>query len=420
MHIDSIAAGGEGVGRLPDGRVLFVPRTAPGDLARVEITRRAKRWARGTLRELVEASPQRRTPPCPYASRCGGCALEHLEYGAQLAAKARIVADALARIGGIRSLPHSIEVVASPEQLRYRNRVSFTLRRRGEGEVVAGFHALGAPGRVVDVDGRCLLPEEPIARVWEALRAAWGPNARCLPAGEELRLTLRSARNGDVSLLIEGGSSPGRPEELLGAVAGLVSIWHRPGSNPAELLAGAPALDEMWGGEGVRLAGAAFLQVNRSMAPLLEAYVLEQAGRTTGQRVIDAYCGIGVHARRLARAGADAVGIEMDPHAVAEARRIAPPGARFEEGPVETLLPMSLPADLVILNPPRAGIGAEVAATLQRQPPGRLIYISCDPATLARDLRHLASTLRLESIRCFDLFPQTAHVESVAVLGKGD
>jgi 23S rRNA (uracil1939-C5)-methyltransferase len=416
LRIDSIAAGGEGVGRLADGRVAFVHRTAPGELVEAQLTEEKPRWARGRLLTVLEPSPERREAPCPYYAECGGCTLEHLDYAAQLRAKARIVADALTRIGGLEvELP---EVVASPVEFRYRNRVSFALRRLGGGRVVAGFHALGDARRVVDLGGACLLPEEPIARVWDALRAEWGENASRLPSGERLRLTLRANLAGEVSLLVEGGDGPGRPEELVERVHGLAAVWHRPAESAAALVAGAPGLPETWGDETVELSGAAFLQVNRTAAALLEAHVAERAGEVAGSRIIDAYCGVGLHARRLARAGAEVVGIELDADAVAEARRAASEGARFEQGAVEEVIGDHLPADLVILNPPRAGVAAEVAEALVAAPPARILYISCDPATLARDVRRLAGTFALVNVRCFDLFPQTAHVETVAELHR--
>lgn len=416
VRIDSIGAGGEGVGRLPDGRVVFVHRTAPGEEVEVELREQRKRWARGRLLRVLQPSPERRDAPCPFYEECGGCTLEHLWYPAQLRAKAGIVADALRRIGGLTL--ETPEVRASPREFRYRNRVSFALRRLGGDRVVAGFHALGDPGRVVDIGGACLLPEEPISRVWERLRAHWGPDAQRLPSGEHLRLTLRGNTAGAVSLLVEGGFTAGRPDELIERVDGLVAVWHRPGGAPAELVAGAPGLPETWGGEEVELSGAAFLQVNRGAAALLEAHVLELAGEVRGLSVVDAYCGIGLHARRFARAGARVVGIELDPSAVEEARRAAVPNARFEAGAVEALLPVYLPADLVVLNPPRAGVAPEVAEALVGTPPRRILYVSCDPATLARDLGRIGAAFRVESVRCFDLFPQTSHVETVVLLSS--
>lgn len=414
VRIESIAAGGEGVGRLDDGRVVFVHRTAPGDLAEVALVERRDRWARGRLLRVLDASAERRDAPCPHYARCGGCTLEHMEYDAQLRAKSRIVADALTRIGGVPT--EAPEVVPSPREFRYRNRVSFALRRGERGRVEAGFHALGAPDEVVDVGADCLLPEEPISRVWAGVREHWGPDARRLPSGERLRLTLRASSAGEVSLLVEGGFTPGKPDELMERVPGLVAVWHRPGPDSPRLIAGAPGLPETWGDETVELSGAAFLQVNREAAALLEAHVAERAGDVAGLRVVDAYCGVGFHARRLARAGARVVGIELDPQAVEEARRAAPAGAEFEAGPVEELIREHLPADLVVLNPPRAGVAAEVTDALVAAPAERILYISCNPATLARDIRRLAPAYTLESVRSFDLFPQTAHVESVAEL----
>ncbi len=418
MRIESIAAGGEGVGRLADGRVVFVHRTAPGDGVELAVTEQHPRWTRGRLLRLVETSPERRDPPCPFYGECGGCTLEHLDYEAQLRAKGRIVADALSRIGKIPT--DAPEVVPSPAELRYRNRVSFALRRLGAGEVVAGFHALGDPGRVVDLDGGCLLPEEPVAAAWDRLRAGWGADASRLPSGEALRLTLRATAEGRVSLLVEGGYSPGRPEELIAAVPGLEAVWHRPGTAAARLIAGSPGLPETWGDESLELSGAAFLQVNRRAALLLEDHVLSVAGDVDGLRVVDAYCGVGLLARRLARAGARVAGIELDPEAVAAARAAAPAGAEFAEGPVEELLVEVLPADLVILNPPRAGVDARVLERLRERPPARIVYVSCNPATLARDLRRLGNAYRLEHLRSFDLFPQTAHVETVVALRAND
>lgn len=416
VTIDSIAAGGEGVGRLADGRVVFVHRTAPGDRAEVELLESRPRWARARLLGLHEISPDRRAAPCPFYAECGGCTLEHLTYEAQLRAKSRIVADALTRIGGLDVTPP--EVVPSPREFRYRNRVSFALRRLGTGRVVAGFHSLHNPNRILDLGGGCLLPEEPISLVWDRLRGTWGPDARLLPAGELLRLTLRASAAGQVSLLVEGGSSSGDPDALLARVEGLASIWHQPGTAPAALVAGAPGLPEVWGEDAVELGGTAFLQVNRYAARLLEDHVLAGIGEAAGLRVVDAYCGVGFHARRLARAGATVVGIELDPAAVAAARAAAPSGVTFLEGAVEDRIAECLPADLVILNPPRGGVAPEVVDALLAEPAERAVYISCNPATLARDLRRLAERFTVSGLRSFDLFPQTAHVETVAILSR--
>jgi len=414
LTIDAIAAGGAGIGRAPDGRAVFVHRTAPGERVRVRMVEERGRWARAELLQVLQASPSRRAAPCPYYARCGGCTLEHMEYAAQLDAKRRIVQDALARIGGIDvEVP---AVVASPKEFRYRNRVSFTLVRTRDNRVIAGFHELLRPDRILDMDGDCLMMEEPVAAAWSALRRAWGDNAHRLPSGITLRLTLRASAPGRTALLVQGGFGQGKADELLPRVPTLDAVWHQPRpERPARLLAGSPELHESWQDEDLALGGAVFLQVNREAAVLLEDHVLALAGDVAGQTIVDAYCGVGLHARRLVRQGATVTGIELDPQAVGEAERAAP-GARFVAARVEDALPAALPADLVILNPPRAGLAAEAVDALQANPPRRMIYVSCDPATLARDLKRLAPHFTVQSIRCFDLFPQTSHVETVVEL----
>jgi 23S rRNA (uracil1939-C5)-methyltransferase len=422
LVIDGIAAGGAGVGRLPDGRAAFVHRTAPGDRVQVEVTRVKKRWARARLVRVLEAGPSRREPLCPHYERCGGCTLEHLTYEAQLDAKGRLVEDALRRIGARAKLP-SVERHPSPRETRYRNRVSFTLRREEDGAVRAGFHELEAPDRLVEVDGRCLLPVEPVARVWERLRGAWGEGARLLPSGRELRLTLRGVANGEVLLLVDGGrdsaAAGDRSRELLERVEGLHAVWHRPrGTDQAVLRAGRDDLEELWHGERYPVRPEAFLQVNREAAETLHDLALREMGAPRGRRVVDAYCGVGVYGRRMARQGAAAVGIEADPGAVAMARARPVEGFRVLEGRVEERLAEALPADLVVLNPPRSGTASGVMETLAAAAPARVVYVSCDPATLARDVRRLGEEYRIGRVQAFDLFPQTAHVETVLTLDR--
>ncbi|MBR9990175.1 MAG: class I SAM-dependent RNA methyltransferase [Gemmatimonadetes bacterium] len=411
LRIDGIAAGGAGVGRDEGGRAVFVHRTATGELVTARVVAEKKRWARASLQHVLEPSPERREAPCRFYARCGGCTLEHLSYEAQLSAKAGIVAAALTRIGGLTVTEP--DVVASPRQLRYRNRVSFTLVRLRDGSVRAGFHELQRPDRVIDIDEACLMPEETVAHAWGGIRRAWGRGAARLPSGDRLRLTLRGTAGGRTSLLVQGGYSEGRPGELIERVESLDAIWHQPRADePPILLAGMPEVTESWHGEDVQLGGALFLQVNREAAALLEDHVVELAGDVEDQIVVDAYCGVGLHARRFARAGARVYGIELDPHAVSEARR-AVHSASFTAARVEDALPDMLPASLVILNPPRAGVDERALAALVETRPSRIIYISCDPATLARDLQRLTPAFDVRSVRCFDLFPQTAHVETV-------
>jgi 23S rRNA (uracil1939-C5)-methyltransferase len=417
VEIRGIAAGGAGVADLPDGRVLFVHRTAPGDRARVSVVREKSRWAQGRLVELISPGEARRPPPCPYYARCGGCTLEHVHYPDQLRWKGRLVADALQRIGGV-TLPAPPVVRASPREFRYRGRVSFHLRRLSARRVIAGFHELDNPGRIVDLGGGCLLPDETIAGVWDRLRFAWGVGACRLPAGPGLRLTLKHTGEG-VVLIVEGGKGDGRPKELLAAVRGLLAIWHRPHRDgPVRLLAGQDLTSDEWLGEHLRLGATAFVQVNRDAAALVLDAVSDAVGRAAGLRVLDAYAGVGVLGRRLARAGALVTAIELDADAARAAAHDAPPGFEVLTGKVEARLQEALPADVAVLNPPRNGVDADVLAQLSASGVERIVYVSCDAATLARDVSRASGNYRVERVACFDLFPQTSHVETVLVLER--
>ena len=412
VEVHGIAAGGAGVGRLPDGRAVFVHRTAPGERVRIRLTEEKKRWARGRVVEIVRAAPERREAPCPHYDRCGGCSLEHLRYAAQLHWKGRIVADAMERIGD--NPVNAPPVRPSPRQHRYRSRVTLTLRRENGGKVVAGFHALEDPGRIVDLGGECLLPESEVARVLDRLRAAWGPGAALLPSGEELRLTLRRVREG-VILVVEGGRDGGRPRELLERIEGLVAVWTKDGSGRARCAAGTEETTESFLGRVVPVRGTAFLQVNREAGEAVLRRALEAVGDPSGRRIVDGYCGLGVGGRLLAEEGGRVTGIELDGEAVRGARRDAPEGFRVLQGTVEERLAEALPADVVMLNPPRTGLHRRIPEILADARPRRVVYVSCDPATLARDTERMAAAYRLTELEAFDLFPQTAHVECVAV-----
>ncbi len=416
IRVQGIGAGGVGVGELTSGKVVFIPRTAPGDLVKVALTRERNRWARGRIVELLEAGPDRVPPPCTRYQECDGCALQHLAYPRQLFWKGRIVGDALRRIGGLEVADPTVE--PSPREVRYRNKVAFTLRRLPQGRVVAGFRTLEDRKRIMDVGAECLLPEDGLARIWNGLREGWGEGASLLPAGKEIRLTLRTG-DGEAWLLVKGGGGKGDPEGLLGAVPGLAGVWREGAKGGPRHLAGREEHTLHWLGEDTELRGGAFLQTNREVGQALHAFILSALGDRPGERVIDGYCGLGVLGRALARTGARVVGVEADGDAVAEARKRAPEGQEIFQGRVEDLLPRLLPAELALLNPPRGGLAPALPGLLREGGVGEMVYVSCDPATLARDLKRMGEGFGITRIRSFDLFPQTSHVETVVFLQRG-
>ena len=415
LRIRGLSSDGAGVGNLSDGRVVFVPRTAPGDEVRVRVTHGKPRWARGQLHELCVPSPDRVSPACPYYEECGGCTLQHVAYAQQLHWKGDTVRAALGRISHVDVEPPV--VVPSPKERGYRSRVTFTLVRLKGGRVVAGFHHLFAPHRIVDVSDGCILPEPAVASVWTGLRQAWGEGARRLPSGRKLRLTLRAMDEG-VILVVEGGRGPGRPDILLREVDGLVAVWAVRPKGGGKLLAGLTQVHDTRFGETVRTEPTTFLQVNREASEALHRWVVDQGSVRSGERVVDAYCGVGLYGRDLARRGADVLGIERDTEAAKAAARDAPECFTVWTGAVEDRMAEALPAGLVVLNPPRSGVEARVTEVLRAAGPPRLIYVSCDPATLARDIGRLSSSYEVVDVRAFDLFPQTAHVEVVVVLKR--
>ncbi|MGD2121514.1 MAG: TRAM domain-containing protein [Gemmatimonadota bacterium] len=408
-----IGAGGFGVGILPEGKVVFIPRTAPGDKARIQVVKEKARWARGEVVELLHEGPGRREAPCPMYASCDGCSLQHLEYGEQLRWKSHLVGDTLRRLGKVEI--DDPEVVPSPRELHYRNRVSYTLRRLTGGRLVAGFRELGHRGRVLDLRGQCLLPEDPLPAAWERIRQEWGPRGARLPRGRQLRLTLQKGVDG-VGLMVRGGEGRGEPEVLLDRVEELVSVWHRKKGEDPLLLAGEPVMRVSWGQEVIDLEGGAFVQVNAGIGTGLYEYVLREIGDPVGRTIIDAYCGPAILGRSLSRKGGEVTGIDAVHGGAPGGDPADPRGFRYVVGRVEKELKRLLPADLVLLNPPRSGLHSSIPATLLAKPPRTVVYVSCDPATLARDLKRLESGYRVTRLRAYDLFPQTGHVETVVTL----
>lgn len=420
LRIEQIVSGGDGMARRADGCVVFVPRTVVGDLVDVEYTEVHRQWRRARLIRVVEPGPHRRDAPCPHYARCGGCQLQHVDYEAQLTAKTGIVLDCLQRLGGLTT--SHIEIERSPHEFGYRNRISLVVRQSGA-RIAVGYHALSMPDEVVDVTS-CPLAEEPINAVWASLHDTVGAAFSVGDKPADVRLTLRASAVGRVGLAVERAAGRGEINvalDLLQSIPGLDSVWVLDSQGRIVQTMGLERLTEQWDAFEIPLSGTAFLQVNREAAAVLDRYVVEQCSGVTGGRVVDAYCGFGLRALALSRIGLDVTGIDVDRQSVRVASRLAGRTglkATFVSGTVEGALDRQLPADIVILNPPRRGVGARVTDTLARRPPARMVYVSCDPATLARDIKALGKRFELSACRAFDLFPQTAHVETVATLTR--
>jgi 23S rRNA (uracil1939-C5)-methyltransferase len=456
LHVDSIAAGGDGVGRV-DGMVCFTPRTAPGDDVQVAFVPHA-RLARGRVLQLLEASADRVEPRCHHytVDRCGGCQLQHLASVPQRDARRGIVRDALRRIGKRDvALP---EIVPGPEW-EYRGRLTLTLLPRGTGWI-GGLHPYDDASRVF------ALTECPIAH--PALVAAWHAMAgllRGLPKAPSLRVSLRLAVAGTstddaragVAVGVEGGATWPLAREWSEKLRALHSPvqsvwWRRAGGSvtvltadaatsrvaalvPSDSAAGAASdarprgrgarpelvhVDDLAPSENEALDALAFAQVNRAVAEALRAFVLEEIMARSPVTVVDGYAGTGLLSEALARQGVRVTAIESDTAATtrATARLAGFQDARVVTATVEAGLAGALPADVVVLNPPRRGVDERVTRLLAKGSATgvrAIVYVSCDPATLARDLSRLPAW-RITALRCFDMFPQTAHVETVCVL----
>jgi len=399
VPITGIAAGGDGVGRT-NGMVVFVPRTALGDVALVSLAA-GKRFARGKLESLEHASDDRVVPTCVHYTRdrCGGCQIQHLSYDAQLRTKSVIIGDAMRRIGK-RDIDDPA-VQPSDGQWRYRRKLTLHLRRDGD-TWIAGLHPYDDADAVFDLHD-CPITAHEVLAVWAEIR----PSFECLPDARTLRVAVRLTGRG-ASVVVEGGRTWRSFGRFFAQSPSILELWWRPEHGPMRRL-DTRAADAV--------AGASFVQVNERVAASLRTHVLERVRMHSPSRIVDAYAGMGDTAVPLAREGRTVVAIELDAAAVASfGDRLQPP-SRAIVGRVEDHLAAVLPADVVLLNPPRAGVEARVTAALQQvaHAPRAILYVSCDPATLARDVARMPR-YRVALTRAYDMFPQTAHVETVCEL----
>ncbi|MBP7401165.1 MAG: 23S rRNA (uracil(1939)-C(5))-methyltransferase RlmD [Clostridia bacterium] len=466
ISITALTHDGRGVGRA-DGKAVFVPGLVPGDRALVRIVRRHASYAEGVTSELLERSPDRTAPFCPSYGACGGCSVQHLSYPAQLAWKRKLVTDALARIGGMADAEaRTLPTIGMQEPFAYRHKVSMPVRPNG-----IGFFARDSHRAVPFAECRIQHPAGPALRTalqgwmerWEV--PAYDDADR---SGLVRHLVVRTSRSsGEVQAVLvlacaeleDGDGVPvlaGLPEltaELEAAAAGVgarlagltLNAQPEPGARILgdEWLCvhGHEDIEETLDGMVFRLSPASFFQVNPEQAEVLYRVAVDWAtsgpeGAAAGPapgRVVDLYCGTGTIACLLARRAERVVGIETEPAAVRDAAANAERNGladrvSFVEGRAEDVLEAVL-ADIaaggeaapsaVVLDPPRRGCDPVLLDTLVRAQPDRIVYVSCDPATLARDVRRLATGgCRVDRAQPVDLFPWTEHVETVVLMSR--
>lgn len=405
VEITDLTIGRYGVGRI-DGRAVMVPNAVPGDLLEVAIESERRDYAVGRIERIIRAGAERRVPPCPFLPRCGGCDWQQLSYPGQLARKARLIAAEFSRALGVE-LPVDSLIEPAPEEFAYRGRVRFKVGLGGE----VGFHA-ALSNRIVAVD-RCLVAAPPIA-VPHRFAAALG--RRC----HELEVVAVDGYQVIVAHL-ESRPTPAeiaRSGDALAADPSVRGVIIR-GAGARELVGEVTIAIELEPGLTLEAEADLFTQVNREQNRKLVAAVMAAAALVAGDEVLDLYCGTGNFSLPAARRGARVMGVDADELAIVAARRNAArlglAGAQFiamKAGELARFMSRArYRPELVILDPPRAG-AAELIGLIIALQPRRVLYVSCDVATLMRDLKQLArGGFRPGTVRAFDFFPNTHHAE---------
>jgi 23S rRNA (uracil1939-C5)-methyltransferase len=406
VKLEKLAYGGAALGRLEDGRAVFVPFALPGETVRARIVEEKRGHVRAELVEVLEPAPERIPPKCkhfftplarssgegPGVRACGGCHHQNLSYANQLKAKTEILRD---------------QLIPSPQEWNYRNHVQFHLTREGK----LGFFAADGAGIVPVTE--CHLPEAPLNELWPRLEFDPG-------LGLE-RVSLRLGADGETMLILESDETPELELE-----ADLSVVHLREGE--AVVMAGEQALTVEVRSRPFRVSAASFFQVNTAMAGKMVEHLLACLSLPPQATVLDIYCGVGLFSAFLAPLAGRVIGIESSPSACEDfaANLDEFENVELYEGAAEDVLPYlgdhegrPYKPEAAIVDPPRAGLDKRALDALQALGPGRIAYVSCDPSTLARDARRLLDGgYRLVSVTPFDLFPQTYHIESISLFEK--
>lgn len=432
VRIERFGSGADSVAHLADGTTLFVPLAAPGDTALVALDERKPRYARGHVVEILEPSAERVTPACPHFGTCGGCDRQHVSAGAQDHAKRQTLVDALARIGHLDNADGLVgDLVTTKHRFGYRNKIELTARRIGK-RLALGYLERGSD-RLVEIDRCELLPKRYAGAprsLAGALRYALGEDDFGLE-----RVALRVATNtGDVEIALYTipGSFPRArvAKVLVDAIPGVTSVVRVLMKGDAasrkvsgvETLYGGGRWREKVGEFEYQVSAPSFFQVNTRVASKMVEQVIGALAPDEGELVLDLYAGAGTFTLPLADRGADVIAVESYGPAVRDLRANLDNAGLWADvvgGDAAREIERYAEATAGVVDPPRAGLAPEVVTSLIGAKLRTLVYVSCDPATLARDLALLSEGgYTLEHVTPYDMFPQTAHVETVAVLGR--
>ena len=440
VTIEDMGHDGEGIGKA-DGYTLFVKDAVIGDVIEAKIMKAKKNYAYARLMRILEPSPHRVEPVCPMARPCGGCQLQMMDYQEQLRFKQKKIEDNLRRIGGFEQIP--MEPILGMEQpFRYRNKAQFPVGTDKEGNLVTGFYA----GRTHDIinNRNCYLGVEENRQVLDVVLGwmeEYGVPAYDEKTGTGLvrHILIRYGfKTGEmmVCLVINGERVPKQEAlvERLREISGMTSITTSTNQERTNVIMGSkirtlwgtPYISDYIGEVKYQISPLSFYQVNPVQTEKLYGTALEYAGLDGNETVWDLYCGIGTISLFLAQKAKKVYGVEIVPAAIEDARRNAElngiTNAEFFVGKAEEVLPEMYAkgearADVIVVDPPRKGCDAALLETVVKMQPERIVYVSCDSATLARDLKWLcAEGYELKRVRGVDMFPMTGHVETVVLL----
>ncbi len=394
----ALVYGGEAMGRLPDGRAVFVPFALPGEVVRLRLREEKRGFCRAELLQVIKPSPQRITPRCAHFTVCGGCHYQHLPYPDQLRAKEAIVREQLTRISGLQDPPVA-PIRPSPEEWNYRNALQFHLTPEGK----IGYQKSGSH-QVVPIT-ECHLPEALLDSLWRQLDFE--------PGSGLARIELRQGDNDEALLELEG-SEPNPPEFSVDFP--ISAVYHGPAGEL--VLSGVDYVLVEVLGFPFQVSAGSFFQVNTPQAEAMLKHVLELVQVSRQSTVLDLYCGVGLFSAFLAPLAGRVVGVESAASACEDfaANLDSFDNVELYEGLVEEILPyLDIKPDVVLADPPRAGIAPPALDAMIAMQPPTIIYVSCDPSTLARDTRRLLKAgYHLDQVTPFDLFPQTYHIEAIA------